>query len=78
MIIRKDTKEVIMMLVLKATTVEQKCRYRLRNKKEERRQGYAEEVVNALIQWAFQLELLKKITARSYIDNYASALLLQN
>ncbi|EQB94064.1 GNAT family N-acetyltransferase [Elizabethkingia anophelis] len=77
MIIRKDTKEVIGDAGFKGyNSAEQNADIGYGIKKEERRQGYAEEAVNALIQWAFSTGIIKEITARSYIDNYASALLL--
>lgn len=77
MIIRKDTKEVIGDAGFKGyNRAEQSADIGYGIKKEERRQGYAEEAVNALIQWAFSTGIIKEITARSYIDNYASALLL--
>lgn len=43
----------------------------------ERRQGYAEEAVTALINWAFSNEIVKEITARCLIPNINSISLLQ-
>jgi [ribosomal protein S5]-alanine N-acetyltransferase len=45
--------------------------------KEERRKGYAEEAVLALIKWAFSKEFVKEITARCLIDNVSSINLLE-
>lgn len=44
--------------------------------KEERRKGYAEEAVRALIKWAFSTELVSEITASCLLDNINSINLL--
>lgn len=76
-IIRKDTREIIGDAGFKGYNAsEQNADIGYGIKKEERRQGYAEEAVNKLIQWAFSTEIIKEITARSYTNNHASAKLL--
>ena len=45
--------------------------------KEERRKGYAEEAVKALIKWAFLTGDTKEITANCRLDNVASITLLK-
>jgi [ribosomal protein S5]-alanine N-acetyltransferase len=45
--------------------------------KEERRKGYAEEAITALINWAFLNDRVKEITAQCLIDNIGSINLLQ-
>lgn len=44
--------------------------------KEERRNGYAEEAVTELINWAFSQEIVKEITAKCAFDNLNSINLL--
>lgn len=44
--------------------------------KEERRNGYAEEAVKELINWAFSQEIVKEITAKCAFDNLSSINLL--
>ncbi|MEO6902020.1 MAG: GNAT family N-acetyltransferase [Bacteroidia bacterium] len=45
--------------------------------KEERRKGYAEEAVIALIKWAFSKGVVKEITAECLLDNISSIHLLK-
>lgn len=78
MIIKNDTKEIIGDLGFKGFN------YKDENVdlgygiiKEERRKGYAEEAVVALIQWAFLTDKVKEITAKCLLDNYNSIKLLK-
>lgn len=45
--------------------------------KEERRKGYAEEALRALLNWAFSNKIVKEITANCSLDNTGSARLLK-
>lgn len=44
--------------------------------KEERRNGYASEAVDAIINWAFSNKIVKEITARCLLNNHVSSNLL--
>lgn len=78
MIIKKDTLEIIGDAGFKGYN------YAIQNVdigygiiKEERRNGYAEEAVRALINWAFSTELTKEITANCLAGNNSSINLLK-
>ncbi|MBF0596028.1 GNAT family N-acetyltransferase [Faecalibacter rhinopitheci] len=78
MIIKKDTKEIIgdagfkgVNRIIKSTDIG----YGIIEA--ERRKGYAEEAVKALINWAFENEDLEDITASCYLDNIGSKNLLE-
>jgi ribosomal-protein-alanine N-acetyltransferase len=77
MIIKKDTREIIGDSGFKGYNFENKTidiGYGII--KEERRNGYAEEAVVTLINWAFSTEIVEIITASCFIDNVNSIHLL--
>lgn len=78
MIIKKDTKEIIGDVGFKGFNAEEESvdiGYGII--KEERRKGFAEEACRELIKWAFDQEIVKEITAKSYTDNFKSVNLLK-
>ncbi len=78
MIIKKDTSEIIGDAGFKGLNSEGRnidIGYGII--KEERRNGYAEEAVKALIKWAFSNEIVKEITANCMTDNISSINLLK-
>ncbi|SHL55303.1 ribosomal-protein-alanine N-acetyltransferase [Chryseobacterium carnipullorum] len=78
MIIKNDTFEIIGDAGFKGYNGEEKnidIGYGI--SKEERRKGYAEEAVTALIQWAFSTGIVSEITARCLPDNVNSINFLQ-
>jgi ribosomal-protein-alanine N-acetyltransferase len=77
MIIKKDTFEIIGDLGFKGFNNDAKnidLGYGII--KEERRKGYAEEAVSAIIKWAFSNEIIKEITANCLTENINSINLL--
>ncbi|MCC6584267.1 MAG: GNAT family N-acetyltransferase [Chitinophagales bacterium] len=78
MIIKKDTLEIIGDAGFKGFNyLEENIDIGYGIIKEERRNGYAEEAVSALIKWAFSTEIVKKITANCLVDNVGSIKLLK-
>jgi ribosomal-protein-alanine N-acetyltransferase len=77
MIVKKDTLEIIGDLGFKGFNKEKETidlGYGVI--KEERRKGYAEEAVRALVKWAFLNERVKEITANCLTENSSSINLL--
>ena len=77
MIIKKETSEIIGDLGFKGFNYDEEnidIGYGII--KEERRKGYAEEAVTAIIKWAFSTTKVKEITARCLVDNTSSINLL--
>lgn len=77
MIIKKETSEIIGDLGFKGFNNKEKnidLGYGII--KEERRKGYAEEAVSAIIKWAFSNKIVKEITANCFTENVSSINLL--
>ena len=77
MIIKKETLEIIGDLGFKGFNNKEKnidLGYGII--KEERRKGYAEEAVSAIIKWAFSNKIVKEITANCFTENVSSINLL--